>query len=109
MIGAMQPDPTSCDDAIAVHHRPEAARFEVEIDGHLSLLTYRLDPARRRVAFEHTGVPAPLQGRGIAAALVRQGLAWAEAQGLQVLPRCSYVAVYMRRHPETRPLLEPRG
>lgn len=103
------PSPSAPDTDIVVRHRPEAARFEVEIDGHLSLLTYQLDPARRRVAFDHTGVPALLQGRGIAAALARQALAWAEAEGLQVLPRCSYVAVYMRRHPETRPLLEPRG
>ncbi len=103
------PDPTSPPAPIVVTHRPEAARFEVDTDGHLSIATYQLDAEHRRVVFDHTGVPAVLQGRGIAAELVRSALAWAEAERLQVVPRCSYVALYMRRHPETKPLLEPRG
>lgn len=94
---------------VSVIHRPEASRFEVETDGHLSVLTYQLEAEGRRVAFDHTGVPAALQGRGIAAELVSAGLDWARAEGLQVLPRCSYVAVYMRRHPDTLALLEPRA
>ena len=53
----------------------------------------------------HTEVPPAFEGRGIAAALVREALAWARAQGLKVWPLCSYVAVYMRRHPETQDLL----
>ena len=48
----------------------------------------------------HTGVPAALEGRGIAAALVKEALTWAQAQGLKVDPICSYVRVYIRRHPE---------
>lgn len=94
---------------LRVIHRPEASRFEVETDGHLSVVTYQLDAERRRVAFDHTGVPAVLEGRGIAAELVAAALAWADQEGLQVLPRCSYVAAYMRRHPDTRHLLEPRS
>jgi uncharacterized protein len=55
------------------------------------------------VAFTHTEVPPPLQGRGLAAALVREALAWAAAQGLLVRPLCSYVAAYLRRHPGAAP------
>ena len=33
-------------------------------------------------------------------------LAHARAQGLRVRPVCSYVQVYMRRHPDTQDLLE---
>jgi predicted GNAT family acetyltransferase len=36
---------------------------------------------------------------------VRAGLAWAEQQGHRVEPACSYVEMYMRRHPETHKLL----
>ena len=100
----LTPPPPAC----TVLHRPQAARFEALVDGHLSVATYQLDAARRRVVFDHTGVPAALQGRGIAAELVRTALAWAQAEGLQVLPACSYVAVYMRRHPHTQALLAPR-
>jgi predicted GNAT family acetyltransferase len=52
-------------------------------------------------------VPAALQGRGLAAALVQAALAWARAERLR--PTCSYVAAYMRRHPDTQDLLAPRG
>ena len=45
-------------------------------------------------------------GRAIAAALVRTALAHARAQGWRVRPSCSYVASWMRRHPETQDLLE---
>jgi predicted GNAT family acetyltransferase len=48
-----------------------------------------------------------LQGQGLAAALVAQALDWARQQGLRVRPTCSYVASYMRRHPETQDLLAP--
>lgn len=52
------------------------------------------------VVFTHTGVPAPLEGRGLAARLVKAGLQWAREQQLRVIPACSYVAAYIRRHPE---------
>jgi D-alanyl-D-alanine dipeptidase len=50
-----------------------------------------------------------LQGQGIAAVLVQAALDWARAERLQVRPVCSYVAAYMRRHPDTLDLLEPRA
>jgi predicted GNAT family acetyltransferase len=53
----------------------------------------------------HTEVPPALEGRGIAAALVKAALDWARAEGLRVRPLCSYVVAYMRRHPETQDLL----
>jgi uncharacterized protein len=58
------------------------------------------------LVLHHTEVPRALEGQGIAAALVQSALAWARSQGLQVRPTCSYVAAYMRRHPETQDLLE---
>ena len=54
----------------------------------------------------HTEVPTQAEGRGVAAALVRAALAHARAEGLRVRPSCSYVRVYMRRHPDTQDLLE---
>ena len=52
-----------------------------------------------RVA-EHTLVPRPMEGRGIAAKLVDALIADAREQGFRVEPQCSYVAVQFRRHPE---------
>ncbi len=53
----------------------------------------------------HTGVPSALEGRGLASQLVAAAVAHAREQGLKVKPVCSYVAVWMRRHPEAADLL----
>ena len=45
-----------------------------------------------------------LESENPAAALVRAALDWAAAEGLKVRPSCSYVRVYMQRHPQTQAL-----
>lgn len=86
-----------------VVHNEAAGRFEAVVDGLLSVCEYRLQGGQ--LLLTHTEVPPALAGRGIAAALVAANLDWARARGLRVRPLCSYVATYMRRHPETRDLL----
>ena len=56
----------------------------------------------------HTELPQAQEGRGIAAQRVAAAFAHARAHGLRVLPQCSYVRSYMRRHTETQALL-PAG
>lgn len=89
-----------------IRHDAAAQRFEIEVDGALALAAYRRDG--HTLLMTHTEVPPEAQGRGIAAALVRAALDWARAEGLRVRPLCSYVAAYMRRHPETQDLLAGR-
>lgn len=81
-----------------IQHRPEQGRFEATVEGLRCELDYRLSTGRMHIT--HTGVPRPLEGRGIAAALVQHALTWARQEQLKVDPVCSYVAVYLRRHPE---------
>ena len=52
------------------------------------------------VVAQHTGVPASLQGNGIAALLVQRLVADARAEGFRIVPACSYVAAQRKRHPE---------
>lgn len=85
----------------SITHRE--GRFELHVDGQRCELDYQL--LGQRVVFTHTGVPPALQGRGLAAALLEQGLQWARQQGLQVVPACSYVARYIDRHPQWREVL----
>lgn len=95
---------------LAVTHHPEASRFEARLgdDGqHLAVCSYRR--VGDTLVLHHTEVPWALQGRGLAGELVQGALDWARAHGLRVRPSCSYVAAYMRRHPETRDLLEHNG
>ncbi len=88
-----------------VVHNASASRFEARIEGLLCRADYRLDGRVMRIF--HTEVAPALEGRGIAATLVRAALDHAAANGLKVAPQCSYVRAYMRRHPETHELLAP--
>ena len=87
-----------------VIHDPEGSRFRLDLDGHEALLEYRLRDGAMLIT--HTRVPDAIGGRGIAAVLVRAALAHARAEGLKVVPECSYVAVFMQRHGEYADLLE---
>ncbi|HEY8878807.1 MAG TPA: GNAT family N-acetyltransferase [Roseateles sp.] len=69
----------------------------------ISVLDYSLSPGR--VVFTHTGVPEAHRGQGLAAQLVEAGLQWAREQGLKVVPACSYVQLYLQRHPEWQHLI----
>lgn len=85
-------------------HKPEIGRFEAIVDGLQCEADYQLDGRTMRMT--HTGVPRELEGRGIAAALVKTALGWAREQGYKVAPLCSYVRVYIRRHPEWQDLVD---
>lgn len=86
-----------------IQHHPESHRFEALVEGLRCEVDYRLSPGTMHI--EHTRVPPQLEGRGLAAALVQRALGWARSQGLKVDPVCSYVAAYLRRHPEWSDLL----
>ena len=84
-----------------------ANAFELVVDGHRAHADYRIDG--NVMVLPHTVVPPAIGGRGIAGHLVAAALASARARGLKVDPQCSYVAAYMRRHPETQDLLVARN
>ena len=94
-----QPNPSP----VAVQHNAAASRYEAVVDGHLAVAEYQLDGDR--MTFTHTFVPPELRGRGIAEKLVRPALEWARTEKRRVVPACSYVAVFIERHPEFRDLL----
>jgi hypothetical protein len=88
-----------------ITHNAEARRFETRVDGYLAVADYRL--ADGVMHMTHTEVPPPLQGRGIAAALVAAAVRHARTQGLKINPLCSYVRAYMHKHADTLELLAP--
>ena len=87
---------------INVIHNTSQSRFEATVDGLLCVADYQ--EIGKVMHMTHTVVPGALEGRGIAAALVSTALDWARTQGYKVNPVCSYVRVYMQRHPETQDL-----
>ena len=86
-----------------VVHNAARQRFEATVEGLLCRCDYQMSGDAMMLV--HTEVPRPLEGRGIAAALVRATLDHARERGYKIVPACSYVRTYMRRHPDTAELL----
>lgn len=86
-------------DEPRVVHDPEASRYEVYVGDELAgLAAYRLEPGR--MVLTHTEVDPAFEGRGLAGRLAKTALDDARSQGLQVVPACSYMVTYIKRHPE---------
>jgi predicted GNAT family acetyltransferase len=81
-----------------VVHNVGLRRFETETEGALAVLEYSIQGDC--VSFDHTHVPAAFRGKGVGAALVRTALTEASLRGWRVIPRCSFVADFLRRHPK---------
>jgi predicted GNAT family acetyltransferase len=89
---------------LVIRHEPEARRFAADIEGTAAYISYReLDG--RILDLNHTFVPRPLRGGGIASQLTAHALRFARAAGCRVVPSCPFVAAYIERHPEYRTLL----
>ena len=86
-----------------VRHNAAENRFEAEVDGHLSVADYHLRGTE--MIMTHTLVPSELRGKGIAEKLVRVALEHARSERLRVVPACSYVAAFIKRHPEYQQLI----
>jgi predicted GNAT family acetyltransferase len=83
---------------MTVRHNEAAHRYELDTPHGTAITVYRTQGESR--IFTHTEVPPPDEGRGIGAALVRAALDDSKANGFRIVPACSFVAAFMRRHPE---------
>jgi predicted GNAT family acetyltransferase len=85
-----------------IQHQPNERRFATSVEMELCVLDYTLSstPSGEVMTITHTEVPPPVEGRGIASALVRTALDHAREQHWKVRPACSYANAWMRRHPE---------
>lgn len=82
--------------SIDVHHDRENHRFTAVIEGAEAYLAY--EPAGEgRVDFRSTFSPPEARGKGVAAKIVEEALAWARGEGLEVIPTCSYVKKILDR------------
>jgi len=86
------------DGGSQVVERQEQGRFELAFDGGIAFAAYRSDGDRLIVY--HTEVPRAFEGRGIASRLTAGLFETARATGRKIVPRCSFVAAWARRHPD---------
>jgi predicted GNAT family acetyltransferase len=89
--------------SVEIRHNAAARRFEATIDKLLCRCDYRMHGGTMMLV--HTEVPPQLERRGFASMLVRAAFDHARENGLDVLPVCSFVSAWVRRHPEVEPLL----
>lgn len=82
-----------------------AGRFELHLDGHSAILTYRV--VHGSIVLDHAEVPVAIEGRGVASRLAQAALEFARAKHLRVVPLCPFVSGYLRRHAEYQDLLAP--
>jgi len=80
-------------------------RFEIFLGGDVAGVARFADDGVTRTFF-HTEVVPQLRGRGLAAELVSHALENTRRAGKQIVPACSYVADYVRRHAEYHDLLD---
>jgi len=88
---------------IEVRHNAGAERFETAVEGHDCVLDYTL--ADGVIAMNRVYVPPPVEGRGIAGAITRYALDYSRDRGWKVVPRCPYVAAWIKRHPDYEELV----
>jgi predicted GNAT family acetyltransferase len=88
-----------------VHDAADARRYELKLQGEVAgFIDYRDRGAVRELV--HTEVKPEHEGRGLGQQLARFALDDARRQGRKVVPACSFIAAYVKRHPDTADLVE---
>jgi predicted GNAT family acetyltransferase len=90
--------------AESVRNNEKEGRFELDVDGELAVSYYKI--RGKTIYFTHTEVPSAAEGRGIGNILARVALDYARANRLRVVPRCKFIAAFIKRHPEYQELVD---
>jgi uncharacterized protein len=83
---------------MAVIDNPALSRFELVEDGQTAFADYRRQAGK--LVIPHVESPHALRGKGTAGRLMEGVVAHARAEGVKIVPICSYAAAWLQRHPE---------
>lgn len=81
----------------------ERGAFELPVQDQVAFISYR--STGNVVTLMHTEVPQELEGQGLASSMIEQTLQYLEENKRRIIPRCSFVIAYLKRHPEWNRLL----
>jgi predicted GNAT family acetyltransferase len=85
--------------SVTVVRNDELSRYDILVDDHVvGHADYHVDGDRQ--VFVHTEIDRAHRGQDLAAQLVRAALDDARENGMQVVPRCPYVAEFIQEHPD---------
>lgn len=90
-------------NSVPVINNEQARRFEATVDGQKAFLNYKRFPDH--IEYLHVEVPLEFEGKGLAGKITKTALDFARENGLRVVPKCPYVRVYLRKHPEYQDLV----
>ncbi|ADE55156.1 GNAT family N-acetyltransferase [Coraliomargarita akajimensis] len=86
-----------------VRHNSDLKRFEYPTEEAPAVLEYHLEG--QVMTMHRTFVPEALRGQQVAGKLAKTAFDHAKAQGYRVIPACSYIEVYAKRHSEAAELI----
>lgn len=89
---------------IEVTMNDKASRFETKVGEDVAFLNYHLSDDI--MAFMYIFVPEPGRGKGYSVALAKFAFEYAKGKNLKITVYCSYLAKYLRQHPEYQHLLD---
>jgi len=72
-------------------------RFELEVEGHISSISFAIEGTT--IYLDHAMVAPAQRNQGIAAILTEKVLVYVEEHNLKAVLLCSYLQVYVHRHP----------
>ena len=91
---------------ITITNNRDANRFETKINGRFAYLEYRSYTGG--MALMHTFVPEEDRNQGIAFALAKFALEYAQSLQLKLIVYCTTIKKYLELHPDYEKLLEIR-
>lgn len=84
---------------ITFDHDEERQTFDAIVGDQHAVIEYRSNK-EGKFFITHTEVPEALQGRGVAAILVEHVFDYIRENNMRMIPVCSYVKSYLKKHPE---------
>ena len=85
--------------AIDVRNQPEQSRYAIFLDDEVGgFAAYQ--ESGREISLTHTEIDSRFEGKGLGSGLARGALDDVRSRELSLLPHCSFISGYIKRHDE---------